>query len=228
WQQVRTNAARYAETGLLMSQERYDDALAVLNAMPSERDPRAPEEQERQRMLGYVNLLADAAGDGRTAAALNTQEIQYLEQFVGDHYDRPAVWASNLLCAYYNTCREPYTGGRPTPKSLYQSQTDVARPEESSALGIHPNPANNWAAFSYHLPGNSATLQLRIRNAQGSLIHTLQGSGEEGQILWDTRGVAPGVYTVDLLRDGELGRTERLVIQPRWTVRSEPFAQWPP
>ncbi len=85
---------------------------------------------------------------------------------------------------------------------------------QASALGIHPNPASTWAAFNYNIPGNSATLQLRIRNAQGSMIHSLQGSGEVGQLMWDTRGIAPGVYSVELLRDGRMERTERLVIQP--------------
>ena len=79
---------------------------------------------------------------------------------------------------------------------------------------IQPNPANNWAAFSYHLPGNQATLQLRFRDAAGRVIHSMQASGEEGQQLWDTRGTAPGVYSVELLRDGQVERTARLIIQP--------------
>ncbi len=79
---------------------------------------------------------------------------------------------------------------------------------------IQPNPANNWAAVSFHLPGNTATLQLRIRDASGRAVHTIQASGEEGQVVWDTRGTAPGVYTVELLRDGKVERTERLIIQP--------------
>jgi hypothetical protein len=33
-------------------------------------------------------------------------------------------------------------------------------------------------------------------------------------VVWDTRGTAPGVYTVELLREGRIEHTERLIIQP--------------
>ena len=79
---------------------------------------------------------------------------------------------------------------------------------------IHPNPASAWAAVNYRLPGNSATLQIRFRDAQGRMVHTLQVAGEEGQAMWDTRHVAPGVYSVELMRAGRLEGMERLVVRP--------------
>jgi hypothetical protein len=214
WQQLRTNAARYAETGLLMRQERYSEALDVLHAMPAERDLRQGEQSERMRMIDYVELLADAQADDRHAYQLSAQEVQQLELLVDKLYDRPAVWASNLLCAQYKICRPPYTGGEPAPKSLNHPKQPMTVAGQAPALRIHPNPANNWAAVSYHVPGNRANLQLRIRDAQGRVVHTLQAAGEEGQVLWDPRRVAPGMYTVELLRNGRMECTERLIIQP--------------
>ena len=82
-----------------------------------------------------------------------------------------------------------------------------------ATLLLWPNPSNQQTWLAYSLPGHSGPVQLRIRDAQGRLAHTLQASGEEGQVVWDTRDVAPGVYTVELLREGKLERTERLVIQ---------------
>jgi hypothetical protein len=214
WQQLRTNAARYAETGLLLRQQRYTEAQAVLNAMPAEKELRPKEQSERQRMLSYVGLLATAKADGRDPYRLKANEVQQLETLVGDHYDRPAVWASNLLCAQYKLCRAPYTGGKPEPKSIRLHDYSNTSAALGSQLRIQPNPANNWAAFTYSLPGNSATLQLRIRDASGRVVHTLQAGGEEGQVVWDTRGTAPGVHTVELLREGQVERTERLIVQP--------------
>jgi hypothetical protein len=214
WQQLRTNAARYAETGLLLRQHRYTEAAAVLNAMPAEKELRPKEQSERQRMLSYVDVLAAAKADGRDPYRLKAHEVQQLETMVGDHYDRPAVWASNLLCAQYSKCRPPYTGGVPEPKSARHAVLTNVPAAANTELRIQPNPANNWAAFTYSLPGNTATLQLRIRDAQGRVVHTLQASGPEGQVVWDTRGTAPGGYTVELLQDGKVERTERLIIQP--------------
>ncbi len=213
WQQVRTNAARYAETGLLLHQRRYSDALALLDAMPQERELRGKEQTERQRMHSYVSVLANAYGAGRDEYRLNAQDVHQLEQLVGEHYDRPAVWASNLLCAQYRICRSPYTGGSPTPKSLMVTYLE-GNGEHSAFLKIHPNPATTWASFNYHLPGNSGDLQVSIRDAQGRMIHTMQAAGEKGQLMWDTRGKAPGIYTIELLRNGLLEHTGKLVIQP--------------
>ncbi len=154
-----------------------------------------------------------SSDQSRDEYALNSAEVDVLLDLVGEHYDRPAIWASNLLCVQYKKCRAPYTGGKPKPKSIILQQQVLHHGAPAAALQIHPNPANNWTAFTFQLPGNRATLQLRIRDAQGRIAHSMQASGEEGQVVWDTRNVAPGVYTVELLRDGQVERTERLVIQ---------------
>ena len=81
-------------------------------------------------------------------------------------------------------------------------------------LLLQPNPASTYVAMNYDLPGNTSVAQVRVRDASGRVVHTLQIAGEQGQQVWDTRGTAPGVYTVELLREGRVERSERLVIQP--------------
>ncbi|MBK9416699.1 MAG: right-handed parallel beta-helix repeat-containing protein [Flavobacteriales bacterium] len=214
WKQLRTRGARYAEVGLLLKDQRYSEALSVLNAMPVEKELRPREEDERQRMLSYVELLTTAHGAGRSEDQLTAAEVSTLASLVGDHYDRPAVWASNLLCAQYGQCRSPYTGGKAAVKSRTAQHPTVEVAEAATGLQIHPNPASAWTAFTYKMPGNGATLHLRVRDSQGRVLFFTPAAGEEGQVVWDCRGVAPGVYTVELLREGKLERSERLIIQP--------------
>jgi hypothetical protein len=83
-----------------------------------------------------------------------------------------------------------------------------------ATLRLWPNPGVSDVWLHYAVPSNRGTVQLRIRDAQGRMTHTLQASGAEGQVVWDTRGIAPGVYTVELFVSGAVERTERLVIQP--------------
>ena len=100
---------------------------------------------------------------------------------------------------------------------LLVSELSVGVQEQTppqATLLLWPNPSNQQTWLAYSLPGHSGPVQLRIRDAQGRLAHSIQASGEEGQVVWDTRDVAPGIYTVELLRDGHVERTERLVIQP--------------
>jgi hypothetical protein len=90
----------------------------------------------------------------------------------------------------------------------------VEQTPPQASLQLWPNPSAGQVWLAYALPGHSGPVQMRIRDAQGRIAHSMQASGEEGQVVWGTRNVAPGVYTVELLRDGKLERTERSVIQP--------------
>jgi hypothetical protein len=170
---------------------------------------------ERVRMADYIGVLRSAANEERNAYQLNPAEVQQLVTMVGDHYDRPSVWASNLLCVAYGHCRAPYTGGGgdEEPKRLLPPKKEPA-PTVTPALRLHPNPANSWMAMSYLLPGNTGAINLVVRDASGRVLHQLNAAGEQGQRVWDTRELAPGIYTVELRREGRVEGTERLVIQP--------------
>jgi len=215
WQQLRTNAARYAEASLLLEAGDHAEALAVVQAMPQERRLSAREEAERGRMVTYLSVLQSAVNDERDAYHLNGDEVQQLVTMVGDHYDRPAVWASNLLCAAYGHCRTPYTGGTGGDgKQLILPQEEPASRPNSSALRLYPNPANGWVAMNFHLPGHAGAVHLVVRDVQGRELALVMAGGEQGQRIWDTRQLAPGMYTVELRREGRVEHTERLVIQP--------------
>jgi hypothetical protein len=215
WQQLRTNRARYSEAALLMGQGDFAKARQVVEAMPAEKDQKAPEEQERHRMLTYIDVLTDAASDGRNAYQLTAAEVTELETMVDTHYDRPANWASNLLCAVYGKCRAPYTGDVEIPKAnRIRERREEPLSEASSAYGLQPNPARNWVAFNYNSsdggPGNG---QIIVRALDGRVITSILMNGAQGQRVWDTRGIAPGTYVVQYLRGEVLVHTEKLIIQ---------------
>jgi hypothetical protein len=196
-----------------MNMEDHAGALAVVQAMAQERPLRAHEEAERGRMADYIGVLLAAANDERDAYQLDSTEVQTLIALVGDHYDRPSVWAGNLLCAAYGHCRAPYTGGGEAGPKRHHPRKE-APPAAPPALQLHPNPAQSWVAISYLLPGHTGAVNLVVRDAQGRLFGQLTAAGQEGQRVWDTRSLAPGIYTVELRREGHLEYTERLVVQP--------------
>ncbi|MFZ1693706.1 MAG: delta-60 repeat domain-containing protein, partial [Flavobacteriales bacterium] len=101
-----------------------------------------------------------------------------------------------------------------TRLNVQELGSGVGERTQQAGLQLWPNPSSAQVWLGYALPGHHGVVQLRIHDAQGRNTHTLQASGEEGQVLWDTRGTAPGVYTVELLHNGNVERTERLIIQP--------------
>ena len=215
WQQLRTNRARYSEAALLLGLGDHAGAQAVVEAMPAEREPKAPEEQERQRMLTYISVLRTAADDGRNHYQLTSAEVTELETMIGTHYDRPSNWASNLLCAAYGKCRAPYTGDVAVPKAGRTRERSVEPAQAgASAYGLQPNPARNWVTFNYNThDSNSNAGRIEVRDLSGRMVTSLMMNGPQGQQIFDTRGIAPGTYLVRYLSGGELVHAERLIIQ---------------
>lgn len=214
WQQVRTNGARYNEASLLMGQGNYDAAFSVIDSMPAEKELKSKEESERGRMLIYMDVLRTAHNEDRSPYQLSRNEQTTLEQMVGDHYDRPSNWASNLLCAVYGICRAPYTGEAPTPPSSRRIR-DLTEPVEyTGTYTLQPNPTRNWVAFNYqHKEDVSGKGYIAVRDLTGRTVSTIQMTGNVGQRVWDTTGIAPGTYSVQFIVEDQVVRSEKLVIQ---------------
>ena len=74
-----------------------------------------------------------------------------------------------------------------------------------------PNPAREWAAFNYTLPGKDSKGVIRITDISGKLIQIINVNGKQGQEIWDTRLINAGVYFYTL-QGGGLSKTGKIVI----------------
>ena len=74
-----------------------------------------------------------------------------------------------------------------------------------------PNPAKEWAAFNYTLPDAEGKAVIKVTDATGRIIKTVEVSGKQGQYVWDTRDVKPGVYFYTFVVNGS-GTTSKLII----------------
>lgn len=74
-----------------------------------------------------------------------------------------------------------------------------------------PNPAKNWTTFSYKLPEMAGKAILEVSGAKGQIVQSVQLSDRQGQIIWDTRNIDPGVYIYTLKADGA-SKTGKVVI----------------
>jgi hypothetical protein len=165
---------------------------------------------------------------GALLPAFHSQGVSpYTEQIAQDPWYSAAVLstaydttnAQLYICGAYSGYTDA-TGHDPDQRfitrlnvqELTTGLEEKATPQAILRLWPNPGVSDVWLHYAVH--SNRGTVQLRIRDAQGRMTHTLQASGAEGQVVWDTRGIAPGVYTVELFVSGAVERTERLVIQP--------------
>lgn len=212
WSLIRTPAARYAEALTLVQMGEYGLAGEIVQDIPEEHEMGEAALAERQRMLDLIAFFEVIANDERTEAELTAAEQDALETIVDGAYDRPAWWAQNLLCFLYDRCRAPLSGGEPEFRSQSFSDGNGTAFEPPMLL-VHPNPASTWAAFDHRLKSAPESAMLVIRDVGGREMARVALSSEEGQTIWDSRQVEPGVYTVELLNAGELLQAEKLVIK---------------
>jgi len=85
---------------------------------------------------------------------------------------------------------------------------------KSSALTAYPNPASAFATVEHHVSTPLKNGYLSFRDLTGREIHRRVMNSSLGQVLWDTRSLAPGVYSVELYNGTELLGSQRIVIKP--------------
>ncbi|MBL0129658.1 MAG: T9SS type A sorting domain-containing protein [Flavobacteriales bacterium] len=213
WQQVRSQGARYAEAISYMQVGEWQAARTVVANIPQEHVMKGDEMGERGRMLAVIDLLEVVDTDGRTDVDLTTAEQNVLELLAQDMHDRPSTWAQNLLCFYYDRCTPPVTGGETIPKSA-SDRHEPAIVAERPLLVVMPNPATTWATFEFVLPTTVQDAWIVVMDVQGRTMARMKVNQAQGQLVWDTRQVAPGLYHVELLNNGQRLQVEKLVVKP--------------
>ena len=69
-------------------------------------------------------------------------------------------------------------------------------------ITVKPNPARGWTTFNYQLPDDISKGVIKITDVYGKLIETIAISGYQGQRIWDTRSIEPGIYFYTLKTSG--------------------------
>ena len=95
---------------------------------------------------------------------------------------------------------------------MLDDTTNVIEPVAGErGLWVYPNPASQWVAFNYTLPANAYQGEITIVDAKGAVIDSFTVTGAQGQQVWDTRSIKPGVYFYTL-SVGEFTKTGKIVI----------------
>jgi hypothetical protein len=85
---------------------------------------------------------------------------------------------------------------------------------KSSALTAYPNPASSFVTIEHHVSAGNKDGRLIFRDLTGREIERHKLNASPGQSLWDTRTLAPGVYTIELYNGEQLLGTQRVIIRP--------------
>lgn len=195
-----------------MSEGNFTSALSLANMMPSLYNYNDNEMDEHYYYMQMLNLQINLAQQQRTIFDLDSIEIDNLLNIAGNSTGTAGAQAKGILefaygYHFYN-CIDPEEQGMKSRKYLNTAATENIFGIEITAK---PNPANAWVAFDYTLPANNPQGVIKISNLSGKEITSIPVSGKQGQKIWDTRSVKPGVYFYTLNTAG-LSRHGKIVI----------------
>jgi hypothetical protein len=186
-----------------LSEANFTNALALANMIPALYNYTGNELAEHNYYMDMLNLQINLEQQQRMISDLDSLEVANLVNIAENSNGTASRQAKGILEYAYgyhfcNCIEADETGlksGNPfNPASL----------EKLSGIEITvvPNPAKDWAAFNYTLPENATSGVIVINDASGREVASMPVSGKQGQQIWDTRAVKPGVYFYTLSAGG--------------------------
>jgi hypothetical protein len=194
-------------------QERnYTDALSLANMMPVLYGYEDDELTEHNYYTDMLNLQISLDQEGRTIFDLDSDEVNNLV-FIADNSNGTAgIQAKGILkfaygYHYYNCINADTLGYKSSSSINFDGFNKVFGPD----IEVKPNPAKEWTSFNFILPDNEIEGMIKISNVTGKIIETFVVKGTQGQKIWDTRKIKPGVYLYTFTVNG-ISKSGKIVI----------------
>ncbi|MBZ0242058.1 MAG: T9SS type A sorting domain-containing protein, partial [Bacteroidales bacterium] len=187
-----------------ISEGNFTDALALANMLPQLYNMKGIDLTEHSYYMDMLSLHQSLYQQDRNTFQLNSTEKAEITFIANNSNGLAGTQAKSILEGVYDEyfidC--PDVDGSAGYKS--SSLIDPAALGKAYGLNISvkPNPAKQWAAFDYTLPGDETEAILTISNSLGNAIEILELSGQQGQKLWDIRDIKPGVYIYTIQTTG--------------------------
>ncbi|MDX9771640.1 MAG: S8 family serine peptidase, partial [Tenuifilaceae bacterium] len=169
-------------------------ALALAAGLPQQYALDGEALAEHGRFVQLKQLQAGLHDQGRNIFQLTPTEKEQLEALVEQSTGAAGRQARSILAFVYEEefCDCP-ADINPELKAKTFVQPPLDKLDEAQ-ISVHPNPAKTWVSFDYTIPGSSSNANLEIRDATGKLVYQTTLENKQGQYVWDTRDIAPGLY----------------------------------
>lgn len=196
-----------------ISEGNYTDALALANMLPSLYKLEGTELTEHNYYMDMLSLHQTLFQQGRNTFQLNSNEKADILFIANNSNGVSGSQAKSILEAVYNEyyvdC--PEVDGAAGYKSSNMMNPGALGKAYGLNISVKPNPAKQWAAFDYTLPGSETIATITITNVTGSTVEILELTGQQGQKLWDTRSIKSGVY-IYTLKVGGFSQSGKIII----------------
>lgn len=207
----------YNLAGKHLSMGNHTTAINILDSIPVNYKLSYGETAEWNALKSLFQLVIDAEGANRSIARLDSSEIAQLHSLASDDEGGiGALRARKALCFFYDICLE----GPLLTKSFSDNKNKPQVPPlnellaELDKIDVFPNPATDYVTFSFNFFKQDTPKYIRLYNQSGAQIQSFAlGEVKEGQQLWDTRKLKPGIYLYEVYDDKRKTTAGKVVIQ---------------
>jgi hypothetical protein len=109
---------------------------------------------------------------------------------------------------------DKYTGDILNAKKipLISYPTSIVQVDEKINLEVYPNPAQDLINVSFETNKIFTTLNISLKDLNGNEVRKAVAKGSNEKIILDTKGLANGMYLVNLISEGRTIHVEKLLI----------------
>lgn len=179
------------------------NALSLLNLIPQLYNLEGDALSEFDDYKDLLLIQLAWKNQGKTIFNLDSTDILTLEYYADNTMGDASHSAKNILSFAYNHFYCDCLNSNDS--AYYKTSSSPVNPvyiNSMISITVTPNPVSTWAAFNYKLVNNESTGNIRIADISGKEISMFKITGKQGQQIWDTRRIKPGVYIYTLTSSG--------------------------
>jgi hypothetical protein len=196
--------------GTCYAANRYDECRYYLSTLSNDNST------EITDFINYYQLLLNAIDEGRNEYTLSENEWNTLTELAA-HNSAAAESAKGLLSLVQGKVFDLYIERLNEPETLEKRSTTVVQETfndtKSAKLKIYPNPSNSLVNVNYVLTQFKRNVLIRVIDITGKEIYQQQSNALQSTTNIATENWSNGMYFVQILGDGEVMGTQKLLIQ---------------
>jgi hypothetical protein len=205
--------SRYMQAWLYMQSGQYLQGQNVMTDIPSDFTLSANEQAEHQNMQSLYTMLSDLHEARKQVNELSAAQQAQLEAMVPAKTGLASIFARNILVA---TDAMQYSEPVTLPNQMKSASTEEVYKELNNApipkiLEVYPNPSKDFVVLGYRFNSDNQGV-IEIRDASGSLIHSIPFAGMQDQLTVITFSWSPGIYMVSLMVNERVIETTKFTL----------------
>ncbi len=182
----------------------HQEALALAAMLPDLHNYDAPSMAEHTMYMNLLNLQVQMTQQGKPLTDLDSTEVNSLVGIAENSKGTAAAMAIGLLESNYGyhfcDCISAESNNGFKSGSVYNTRT--LQQIIGGSIEVNPNPAGDWTNFIYTLPDMDSKGEIIISDVTGNLVQRFTINATQGNQIWDTRKIKPGVYFYTFTVDG--------------------------